>query len=543
VNTVDRYIDTSQTVVRLGVDFGTGSLVIARAGTGSTGCHTFGFPGWSQEVADPGTCTPVHSVPVLISYGEDGNRILGDAVIRAGMCSHPATAQWIRKYLLEESPVRVPVAPDHHITFRDAATDYLTTVLSHAARECPVQPSVIFAIPSESPEWYTTWLGSIAQAAGFREWHTVTEPAAIIAGYGLTHEPGKNYLVIYWDETDLSVCFVGPDDTEDPGSAGAFAVTGAACDHTGCSTMEMWIAQDILARCPAKFTGKRAQRIRDEMTGKIKELYGQLAVADEATMTIGNPVSGTAIPATVSRDDICRILAEHGFESILTSTIDRARASARSHGNDRSVPAAVLMAGRGCALPGIRDLVIKRYGDLPVYADHPLDAIARGAALSLPHAHPSKRIVHDYALRYWDAQSREHRYRFLVRSGARYPSAGQVARITISAAYDGQTRLGLPLYEIRTHPDTQVPSLELVSDSAGGIRLAGPPEDAGTDNRALPVNSRTPVLLPADPPALKGEPRFELTFRLDDERTLRVTARDLVTGVLVKKDAAVHPLY
>ena len=45
-----------------------------------------------------------------------------------------------------------------------------------------------------------------------------------------------------------------------------------------------------------------------------------------------------------------------------------------------------------------------------------------------------------------------------------------------------------------------------------------------------------------DPTALKGEPRFELTFTLDREKQLRVTARDLVTGILVKKDAPVHRL-
>jgi molecular chaperone DnaK (HSP70) len=41
---------------------------------------------------------------------------------------------------------------------------------------------------------------------------------------------------------------------------------------------------------------------------------------------------------------------------------------------------------------------------------------------------------------------------------------------------------------------------------------------------------------------MKGEPRFELTFILDHEKLLRVTARDLVTGSLVKKDAPVHRL-
>ena len=122
------------------------------------------------------------------------------------------------------------------------------------------------------------------------------------------------------------------------------------------------------------------------------------------------------------------------------------------------------------------------------------------------------------------------------------PSAGQVARITISAAYDGQTRLGIPLFEISNSADAQAPALELVSDPAGGIRLAIPPGDAGTGSRPLLANERTPTLLAADPPALKGEPRFELTFTLDREKQLRVTARDLVTGMLVKKDAPVHRL-
>jgi molecular chaperone DnaK (HSP70) len=205
-------------------------------------------------------------------------------------------------------------------------------------------------------------------------------------------------------------------------------------------------------------------------------------------------------------------------------------------------PASILMTGRGCALPAVKDLIKKRYANVPVLSDHPFDAVARGAVLYLPHAYQPDRITHDYALRYWDPKSREHRYRFLVHNGARYPSAGQVARITISAAYDGQTRLGIPLYEIRTRLDERTPALELVSDATGGIRLAGPPEDTGAENRPVLANGRTPTLLPADPPALKGEPRFELTFTLDREKKLLVTARDLVTGTLVKKDAPVYRL-
>ena len=540
---MDRYEQSPRHTVRLGIDFGTGVLVVACRGPDDDRCPTLGFPGWSGEMADPAAGDPVHGVPVLIHYDEKGSRILGEEVVRAGMCTHPATARWIRKYLLEESPVKIPVAPDRHITFRDAATDYLTTVLSRAAREYPGQPSVVFAVPPERPEWYTAWLGSIARAVGIRDWHSVTEPAAVIAGYGLTLEPGKDYLIISWDETDLSVSFVRSGDGSDPASSGEPGITGTACDQTGCSAMDMWVIQDILARSPVKFTGKKAQQVREGMTGRIGELYGQLAVAGEATVKIEGSRSGTTLPARVSREDISRILKEHGFGSILYSTIDRARASALARGNGEAVPAAILMVGRGCALPGVRDLITNRYADVPVLSDHPFDAVSRGAALHLPRVKHGERIVHDYALRYWDPKSREHRYRFLVRSGAPYPSAGQVARITISAAYDGQTRLGIPLYEIRTCPDTHVPSLELVADEAGGIRLASPAKDACPDNRPVLANGRTPLLLSADPPALKGEPRFELTFALDGERRLLVTARDLMTGTLIKKDAPVLQLY
>jgi molecular chaperone DnaK (HSP70) len=296
----------------------------------------------------------------------------------------------------------------------------------------------------------------------------------------------------------------------------------------------------VLARNHLKYTGGKGQRIHEEITGRIGELYRQLAAADEAVIEIANPCSGTTIPARVSRDDLGRILSEHGFPSILDRTIGRARAAASAR--LCAIPAAILLTGRGCAIPAVQALVKQQFPNVPVLSDHPIDAVARGAAIHLPRAGRPDRIKNDYALRYWDPKSREHRYRFLVRSGTRYPSAGQVARITISAAYDGQTRLGIPLYEISTAPDAHAPALELVSDPAGGCRLAGLPDDTGAGSRPVLANERTPTLLVADPPALKGEPRFELTFVLDREKQLRVTARDLMTGALTKKDAPVHTL-
>jgi hypothetical protein len=129
-----------------------------------------------------------------------------------------------------------------------------------------------------------------------------------------------------------------------------------------------------------------------------------------------------------------------------------------------------------------------------------------------------------------------------VHSGTRYPSAGQVARIVISAAYDGQTLLGIPLYEIGGTAGRGTPQIELVSDTGGGVRLAGPAQDTESPGQVRHANERSPTLLVATPPARKGEPRFECTFTIDPDRNLCLSARDLVTGTLVKVNAPVHRL-
>src|SRR5208337_1931105 len=104
-------------------------------------------------------------------------------------------------------------------------------------------------------------------------------------------------------------------------------------------------------------------------TGRIGELYGQLVATDEAMIGIVDPLSGTTVPARVSKDDVGRILTEHGFPSILDSTIGRARMAARSRGYGEMLPVAILMTGRGCAIPVVQDLVKKQFAGVPILSD------------------------------------------------------------------------------------------------------------------------------------------------------------------------------
>jgi molecular chaperone DnaK len=44
------------------------------------------------------------------------------------------------------------------------------------------------------------------------------------------------------------------------------------------------------------------------------------------------------------------------------------------------------------------------------------------------------------------------------------------------------------------------------------------------------MNEESPTFLEAEPPAKKGEARFQVSFHIDDSKRLLVFARDLKTG-------------
>lgn len=56
------------------------------------------------------------------------------------------------------------------------------------------------------------------------------------------------------------------------------------------------------------------------------------------------------------------------------------------------------------------------------------------------------------------------------------------------------------------------------------------------------MNEPNPTFLVADPPARRGEARFEVEFNVDGNKRLLVTARDLESNRLTHKDFPVVKL-
>jgi molecular chaperone DnaK len=536
--TTDQHGETEG--VRLGVNFGVTTTVIAVYGPGLA-CQTLEFPGMSREFpASPGG-TPVHAIPSLIGY-ECGKVVRsGDEVLREGADDYPATARWLRRYLCDRSPVKIPAGNGRMVRYEEAAADFLTPLITRALSQY-TGAGLVFTVPPDAPAIYTDFLQRVARTAGAASCSVLNEEWAAAAGYGYTPAPGEPFLVVTFAETGLEVVVLVADERSAGPGNGGLRELAQATGSVGCRALDTWIVQGLLVKLRLLESDPRAVRIMPEIRYEAARLREHLPVTGEREVRFTDTVSGKTFTTVYTTADLDRILAEHDVIPGLQECIDRALSAMRMRGGDERRIRAVLLLGAGCALPAVQDAVRLRFAGAVVYGDHPLDAIALGALEYTSPAQAQDRITCSYALRYWDSAAQEHHYRFLVHSGTRYPSAGQVARIVISAAYDGQTLLGIPLYEIGGTAGGSVPQIELVSDTGGGVRLAGPALDADTAGQVVHANERSPTLLVPTPPARKGEPRFECTFTIDPERNLCLSARDLVTGTLVKVNAPVHRL-
>jgi molecular chaperone DnaK len=527
--------------VRLGVDFGVGAIVIVVAGPGRDSC-TLEFPGISQTFPALPGYLPVHTIPALVEY-QDGNAVRsGDEVLRGGTADSPSTARWLRRSLCDRSPVQVPAGGGRTIRSDEAAFDFLVPILTRAIRHYPGAP-LVFTLPTDAPPEYGELLQRAARCAGALSISTVGEYDAVLAGYGCTPADCEPVHLLTFAETDFEVVVLVRDGLPASGTGdGGLRVLARAAGSFGCRALDTWITRDLLAKFRLLESDPRAVRLMQQIRTEAARLREDLAITDKKEVRLTDTASGKTFNAVYTSADLARVLADHEVISSLQDCISRALSALRVRGGDGNRIRSVLLLGAGCALPAVQDAVRSRFPGAVVYADRPLDAVARGAAGYIAPAPAQDRLTRTYALRYWDSAAQEHRYRFIVHSGTRYPSAGQVARVVISAAYDGQTLLGIPLCEIGGTAGGSAPQIELVSDTGGGVRLAGPVQDAEGPGQVVHANERSPTLLPANPPARKGEPRFECTFTIDADRNLCLSARDLVTGMPVKVNAPVHRL-
>jgi molecular chaperone DnaK (HSP70) len=524
---------------RFAVDFGTSNTVVAVWDeTRREGMPLF-VPEFSRYTRQGADEVPV--IPSLIHYAPDRRRWIGAPVLDQGLYHSSRTFRWMKRYISHRSPIRIRL-DDREVTYTEAGKDFLTSVMIYAGQEVGIQDEeVALSVPVEAYEHYEDWLAESARAAGMTRVRLIDEPSAAALGYGAHIQPGSVYLIFDFGGGTLHAAVVLIDDSENQRGGRRCRVLGKAGRDIGGTVIDQWIFQEVLKRSHKHDSDDDIRRISSSLLVESERVKEQLSSAERADLSVINPDTGAVIAAEFTRASFEELLEAHDLYAEIDHTVRGALNLARERGYNEDRIAAALMVGGSSQIPSVQRTLRQIFGKERVLFHRPLDAVARGAAAFIAGVDFYDHIQHDYAIRSINPGKGGYDLRVIVPRGTPYPTLEPVARLHVKATYEGQSRLGIQIYEMGEQR-ARVGSVELVFDPTGAARIMNVSADEQERRESFWMNEGNPTFLPAEPQASPGEARFEVEFNIDGNKRLLITARDLLTGRLTHRDYPVVKL-
>jgi molecular chaperone DnaK (HSP70) len=479
-------------------------------------------------------------IPSLIHYTADKRRWLGVQVLSHHVYDSERTFRWMKRYIARRSPVKMRL-DGREISHADAGRDFLTAVLTAAAVELDLRDEeVAFTVPVEAFEDYENWLTEVAETAGISRFRLIDEPSAAALGYGAHIQPGDVYLIFDFGGGTLDVAVVLIEAHAGQVAGRRCRVLGKAGADVGGATIDGWLFQELVRQNGHSEADDEIRQLSRVLLTECEWAKELLTFQDRVEVNFRHPESDLVLTGVLTRNQLEDLFDAHGAFTQIDQTIRRALNAARDRGYDEDSVKAVLMVGGSSLIPSVQQTVQRIFGRERVLLRRPLDAVARGAAAFVAGVDFYDHIQHDYAFRYVDPKRGAYEYRPIVSRGTAYPTTEPVARMTVKASHDGQTHLGIAIFELgERRQSREARSVELVFDPRGAARVRHLTPEEEDRQYYFWVNEHSPTFLQADPPAKRGEPRFEVEFGIDANKRLLITARDLKTKRLMYRN---HPV-
>jgi molecular chaperone DnaK (HSP70) len=525
---------------RLAIDFGTSNTVLATWEAQRGEGVPLHIPDYGRRSLQGSEEVTV--VPSLIHYDTDNRRWVGNQVVDKGLNNSRRTFRWMKQYISNRSPIKIRI-DGQEITPFQAGRDFLTSVLAIASQEIGLKnEEVALSVPVEAYEHYENWLTGVAESSGIQRFRLIDEPSAAALGYGAHIQPGNVYLIFDFGGGTLHASVILMESEEAAITGKRCRVLGKAGKTIGGSRLDQWLFQDILRKNRCRDSDEEIRPVSTQLLFACERLKEQLSFADAASIEPIPLAGGATLEAAYTRDEFEKLLDQNELFADIHQTVRSALNHARERGYAEEDIQAVLMVGGSSQIPSVQRALRQYFGREKVFSNRPLDAVARGAAAFVAGVDFYDHIQHDYAIRYVNPQKNGYDYRVLVRRGTPYPTSDPVAKLNIKASYDGQRQLGIAIYEIGQQRAAESPSVELVFDPGGAARLVELSIHEQQERTQFWMNENNPTFLLAEPPGTAGEPRFEVEIYIDANKRLTLTARDLVTGMLVLNQSPVVKL-
>ena len=518
---------------RLALDFGTSNTVAAVWDPEREEGIPLAIPDYGRflKQGEESICV----VPSIIHYGADGRRWIGNQVFQHDCYHSPRTFRWMKSYIARRSPgkKRVDGATISHF---DAGKEFLSTILLMAAAEQGItEEEIALTLPVEAFEGYENWLSEVAEAAGVPRFRFIDEASAAALGYGVPVQPGDVYLIFDFGGGTLDVSVVRVEEDDRTDGFRRCRVLGKAGADVGGATIDQWLYQEVLARTGRQESDEEVRQLSNALLVECERVKERLTFHASAELNVQNRQTGVTLSAAFTRDEFENLLDTYEAFTEIDRTIRRALHDARERGYGEDDIQTVLAVGGSSQIPAIGRTLRRIFGRERVRSGRPLTAVARGAAAFVAGVDFYDHIQHDYAIRHLNREQGEHDYWPIVKRGTPYPTREPVARLTVKASHDMQKELGLVVFEVsEDHRRTKGRALEIEYDPSGAARLTEVTPDKAEERRCFQIGS--PTFLKADPPAVRGERRFEVSFGIDGNKRLLISVRDSKTGRWMHRD-------
>ncbi len=526
---------------RLAVDFGTSNTVLATWDASQQAGVPLHVPDYGRFYRHGNELVPV--IPSLIHYASGRQRWIGNQVLQRNLYQSPRSLRWMKRYIANRSPTKIRLdGPE--ISHAVAGRDFLSTVLAFAAADLNVtDEEIALTVPVEAFEHYEDWLTSVAEAAGMPRFRLIDEPSAAALGYGANIQPADVYLIFDFGGGTLDVAVVRIEEEETAAVGRRCRVLGKAGADAGGITIDQWLFQEVLRRNRKSDADDDVRQVSNALLVECERAKERLSDHERADISVMNPDTGIVLSAEFTQSEFVELLDHHEIFTMIHESIRRALNGARERGYTEEDIKAVLMVGGSCLIPAVQRTIRRIFSRERVMLDHPLDAVARGAAAFVAGVDFYNHVQHDYAIRHVNPDNGDYDYRVIVKRGTPYPTTDLVARMTVKATYDKQTELGIAIFEVGEHRRTRCDQpVELIFDPSGAVRVTQITPDEEDRRTYFWMNEHSPTFLIANPPAKQGERRFEVEFSIDGNKRLLITARDLETECVTHRDYPVVKL-
>ncbi len=523
----------------LGIDFGTSNTVLAVWDEDQQQVQPVAITEYSASVQQGSESTPL--IPSLIHYAGSGMRWIGEQVRRRGLYHSRHTLRWMKQYISNRSPIHIEVE-GQRITPAQAGRDFLAAVLTFIREENPASARKAgFSVPVESFEYYQNWLINLSEHTLWRDYVLCDEPVAAAIGYGAASQPGSILFVFDFGGGTLHASMVKIETDAGSPNQRLCRVLGKAGKNLGGMRIDQWLFQHMLKKNGLSQHLEVVRLNSNPILAECERVKERISYQSQVQLALSLPDLPQALDLSLSQSEFEELLDQQELFAQIGITVRSVLNQSREKGYSEDQIHSVLMIGGSSLIPSVQRYLRQMFGRERVFLHRPLDAVARGVALFAAGAAAVDHIRHDYAIRYLDRENQRYAYQTIIPGGTIYPTPQPVARLTIKASYDGQTRLGLAIFEINSGNSAAsgAEQFELIFDPQGAARVVPLPPQQLQARYLFFVNEQSPTFLIADPPAEAGVPRFEISFTIDANKRLRVTALDLLSGTQVISDQAV----